>query len=197
MATGVRVRLLGPEVGVKLIITGLVGLVKDWRPLLRIMARGLQNRIAEAFEVEEYGGGSLNKNTQEYDEEKLREGWDLRRGHRTGELQDRLFSLTLFTVDGPEKGVATITLNFRKLQLVVDYAKWYQRRKAKKGLLTALAPDWVREIRGAVKIAAPAIARKLDAALGRREATVRLPRRRRRRLRLPRGARTRPLGGSS
>lgn len=194
MATGVRVKMLGPETGVRLRITGLVGLVKDWKPLLRIMARGLQDRIAQAFEVEEYGDGSLKPNTPEYDADKLRDGWDLRRGHRTGELQDRLWSLTLFTIKGPKDGVATITLNFRKLQSVVDYAKWYQRRKAPKGLVTKLAPEWVLEIRQAVQIAAPAIARKLQAAIGRRQ-KPRLIRRRRRRVILPRGARTRPLGG--
>jgi hypothetical protein len=105
----------------------------------------MQRRLAGAYEGSETGGGPLRANTQEYTVRKIMDGWDPRRGHRTGETQDALYSVQCFTVTGSSRsGEWTITFSDRALIVAVgDYVEYFAQAKAVGGRIVTMRRAWV------------------------------------------------------
>lgn len=120
----------------KLVITGLPSFLprnklKLW---LADIASQAEERIAEDFDNERGNGLKLLPNSAAYDEWKAANGFDERRGHKSGVLQEELDAggFARVSVQGAS---ATITFIEQLLYERVDYAEYYTENKVKGGKL--------------------------------------------------------------
>lgn len=111
-----------------------------WRNWLTDVAETWLEQIAEDFADEKAAGRALKANTEAYDDAKAAQGFDLRRGHRTGTLQDALDDGGFFRVGAIQgNGTATVTLLEDRLFASVEWAEYYQQRKVVGGKILVVS----------------------------------------------------------
>jgi hypothetical protein len=99
----------------------------------------MQRELAERFEGSRTGAGALLPNSREYNVRKVMDGFDPRRGHRTGAIQEALYTVPCFTVRGSKRdGKWLVRFSDAPLISAVDHAEYYAEQKARGGVLVAL-----------------------------------------------------------
>jgi hypothetical protein len=142
----VTVRLEGPS---RIVIEGVSG-VRGVGDVIRRELDKIQAAIAEAFETEFAYGGALKKNTPEYERRKVAEGYDPRRGHRTGELQDALNDVKSWQLRRVGTGYHAI-INDDKVIQTVWHAEYYIESKTRRRVVMAFTLADAAVIRKAVE----------------------------------------------
>lgn len=109
------------------------------------IAEELQGRMAALFEEELTYKGALKANTDPYTEAKISQGYDPRRGHRTGALQEALDTETLWRVTG-NKNEVRIVFEEEALYGAVDYATYYAEAKVRGNRILGVKAAWIAGI---------------------------------------------------
>ena len=119
---------------------------RDVKAFAADVATRLQDVIAEEFEDERTYAGALKENTDAYTDSKVAAGYDPRRGHRTGALQDALHAVRLWQVVGDR-----ILFSEAKLMGAIDYATYYAASKARGGKIVGVNKSWVQAIAASMR----------------------------------------------
>lgn len=108
--------------------------------------RLLQDRVASEFEKAQTHAGPLARNSTAYNIRKVLQGLDIRRGHRSGRLQNALYGVKAYSVSGSGRRWA---IRFSDLAVVsrVPYARWYIRDKVPSGKLVGVERAWLPPVR--------------------------------------------------
>ena len=106
------------------------------REAARNAARHLQDRIADEFESEKYAAGELGQNSPAYDAWKKKAGYDTRRGHLTGRLQNALWNQRLYDFNAVGDAITISFNNARMRGRASQYVQYYEEAKASAGLLS-------------------------------------------------------------
>lgn len=105
-----------------------------WKRRLADAAEEAEKMIAEDFAEQKAAGRKLRANTAAYDDWKAANGYDSRRGHREGLLQDALDDGDNYTVSyNARAGRGTITLREQALNNAVPHAAYYAEAKVNGG----------------------------------------------------------------
>ena len=115
-------------------------------------ADGLQQKIATTFELSRTWGGSLKPNKQSYTVDKILEGFDIRRGHRTGALQTAMYEVPCWRVSGGGGKPWRVTFTDTAIRARLTYAEYFIEAKVKGGSLMGFKPEWAREVATATGI---------------------------------------------
>ena len=140
------------------------------------IAAQAQRLIATAFERMMAPLGPLRDNTTAYTQSKIAQGFDIRRGHRTGELQRALYEVPLWSVTPSVEG-ATVRWSDAPLIAAVPHAVYYLAEKVPGGSLASVTIGlWVAAEEAATGGDSEAVAETLD-AIGDQSDTARQSRR--------------------
>jgi len=123
------------------VITGFDGSRAD----VEAAADAMQQAMARGYEGSRTGAGALRANTREYEVRKILDGDDPRRGHKTGALQDALYSVRCWRVQGSQSsGTWTITFGDNPLRAAVgDYVEYFAAAKAVGGVVVTMNRSYV------------------------------------------------------
>jgi hypothetical protein len=108
-------------------------------------ARLLQDTIAKQFEVAQTYAGPLAPNTTAYNIRKVLQGLDIRRGHRSGRLQNALYGVRAWTVRGGGKRW-TISFDDAAVRARVPYARYYIQQKTPGQRIMGVQRSWLPQI---------------------------------------------------
>ena len=122
----------------------------EWQRQMGIVARNLQRKVAKSFAAQKTGGASwLIANSPKYTAAKAADGLDIRRGHRTNQLQTALntakLTMVTLTMQGPNEAAARIIMEEPVLHAMVPHSVYYEEMKVRTGGILTLAASWVRE----------------------------------------------------
>ena len=111
-------------------------------------AEWLQQQIADLFEEEKTFKGALKANTKDYEKDKEALGFDDRKGHREGNLQQVLNTVDLWDVRvNQRQGKVTISLSDSRLHGEVEYAEFYEEAKVRGGAILGFRSAWTKKAR--------------------------------------------------
>lgn len=113
---------------------------------LNKVGRALQDNVAKSFETATTYAGPLAPNTPAYNVRKVLQGYDIRRGHRTGRLQVALYGAKAWRVSGGGKRW-TIRFDDLAIRSRVPYARWYIKSKTPQGRLVGVNPAWLPAVK--------------------------------------------------
>jgi|GEM_PF-3549422 len=129
--------------GAQLVVIVFDNDVSGARAAVETCGRELQARIASEFERVSTYAGPLAQNSPAYNVQKALNGYDLRRGHRTGALQSAINSQRLFTVSGSGKRWR-IQFSDRPILSAVSHARYYIPQKVQGGKIAGVRRDWLK-----------------------------------------------------
>lgn len=122
----------------------------EWQRQMGIVARNLQRRVAKSFAAQKTAGrAQLKTNSPKYTADKIKEGLDPRRGHRTNMLQQALntakLTMVTLTMQGDGEAAARIVMEEPVLHAMVPHSVYYEDNKVRTDGILSLAASWVRE----------------------------------------------------
>lgn len=141
--------------------------VSGARKVVEACALELQSRIASEFERVATYAGPLARNTSAYNVQKALEGYDLRRGHRTGALQSAINNQRLYAVSGGGRNWR-IRFSDRPILSAVGHARYYIPQKVQGGKIAGVRRDWLEGCRERLDAAEKGSAQSSQPAIGQR-----------------------------
>lgn len=123
----------------------LVRLTGDYAPQnVAAFARALQKTIADNWELSRAWSGPLGANTQKYQVWKILNGFDIRRGWKTGKLGDTIKTIKCWSARKTNDGWQ-VTFTDAPLLAAVPYAVYYREMKVRGDIIMGVNASWVRE----------------------------------------------------
>jgi hypothetical protein len=108
----------------------------------------VQGDIARLFEGARTALGPLLPNDPEYNVRKILDGFDPRRGHRSGQLQSVMYDVQAFRISAIRGGRAKITFSDNAIEGAVEYAEYFIAAKVRGGKLMVPTAGMVQQLQG-------------------------------------------------
>lgn len=115
----------------------------QWQHQFDLFGAVLQDEIYNEFAAQRVAGKQLRANTPDYNQQKAKQGYDTRKGHRTNELQMALAGSRLFVVTF-NPGRAFLTFSENRLISRAAQAEYYADAKVHGGRILAVSAAMVK-----------------------------------------------------
>jgi hypothetical protein len=126
-------------------------------------AATIQQRVSDEFQLAKAYGGALKANSRDYDIWKILNGFDIRRGHKTGQLQEAMEEVQCWRVVPMNAKDVEIRFSDAFLRRLAPYAEFYIAAKTRRGIVMAATTKDARSLQAELNA--------LERAKGRKDRT--------------------------